>query len=473
MAKASTDTKECQSGAKGEKAPSLVKELETAKILHELSQGNTAGKTLDERNCSRSLLVVSPTASCDGKETTNTKKRRMSELGILPHKFCAPHSSSSNRNQDSIDSSSQTFELPFSLRPDEDDDSSSSTSLTGTNENWGELSSTLSLGEGCLSLGKVSIKPLMPPPQMRCFNNFSNPIDPLKMDPGLPTIQGAHINTISPESFRQSAYTSETTKISNQFAIDSPLMPMGMVLNNDKRSIQHDVPMCQPLNTIQLEQPNNISFADQLLIPNVYPFANFHSAQQSMTPSPAPSITSDALQFISPKSKPTKKRKICRMDQCELLAAKRTPYCVRHAGQRKCEFMACTKFAQGKTRFCIAHGGGRRCLVPNCLRGARDQKYCAAHGGGRRCRFLKCTKLAVGGGFTCTAHGGGRRCDFSNCTKSAQSSSNFCVRHGGGRKCNFEGCDKVARGKTSNGMCMSHANLTTSSQNSNSTISAK
>merc|ERR1740136_223078 len=81
----------------------------------------------------------------------------------------------------------------------------------------------------------------------------------------------------------------------------------------------------------------------------------------------------------------------------ESLTAKRTPYCTRHAGQRKCEFTECSKFAQGKTCFCISHGGGRRCLVSNCTRGARDQKHCAAHGGGRRCRFSKCTKLAVGG----------------------------------------------------------------------------
>ena len=147
--------------------------------------------------------------------------------------------------------------------------------------------------------------------------------------------------------------------------------------------------------------------------------------------------------------------KICRMESCELPAARRTPYCKKHSGPRKCEHDGCTKCAQGRTRFCIAHGGGRRCIHPGCNKGARDRKYCASHGGGRRCVVEHCYKLAVGGCKTCTAHGGGKRCKFDKCTKSAQSSSSFCVRHGGGRKCSFPTCNKVARGKSR--LCMSHS----------------
>jgi hypothetical protein len=162
------------------------------------------------------------------------------------------------------------------------------------------------------------------------------------------------------------------------------------------------------------------------------------------------------------KSSPTKKRKICKMEDCEITADKRTPYCINHRGQRKCESKDCDKFAQSKTRFCIKHGGGRRCTFPNCNKGARDKFYCGAHGGGKRCSTLSCPKLAVGGDSKCTAHGGGKRCQEQNCSKSAQSSSNFCVRHGGGRKCKMDGCQKVARGKM--GLCMSHATATTKEQ---------
>ena len=150
-----------------------------------------------------------------------------------------------------------------------------------------------------------------------------------------------------------------------------------------------------------------------------------------------------------------KKRKICKMEGCCTPADKRTPYCVKHRGQRKCEFKDCVKFAQSKTRFCIKHGGGRRCKYPNCNKGARDKVFCGAHGGGKRCKNINCSKLAVGGDDHCTAHGGGKRCQEKDCTKSAQSSSNFCVRHGGGKKCKIISCQKVARGKL--GVCMAHS----------------
>lgn len=58
------------------------------------------------------------------------------------------------------------------------------------------------------------------------------------------------------------------------------------------------------------------------------------------------------------KKQKMKKEKICRMNDCLNPAAKRTPYCTKHTGARKCEFKGgCTKCAQGRTRFCISHGG--------------------------------------------------------------------------------------------------------------------
>jgi len=184
------------------------------------------------------------------------------------------------------------------------------------------------------------------------------------------------------------------------------------------------------------------------LLPNT-----LHQQQLAQTIPPSSMNNTTLTSDTNNNTKPVK-RKICRMEACTECTIKRSPYCKKHAGPRKCEHMDCHKFAQGRTRFCIAHGGGQRCIVPGCNKGARDKKYCASHGGGRRCTTPGCTKLAVGG-LMCTAHGGGKRCQHSGCKKSAQSNSEFCVRHGGGKRCHVDGCIKVARGKS--GLCMSHA----------------
>jgi len=446
----------CQSNSKDGKVPSLVKELETAKILQELSRRSALGKIPHESNCtSRNSLVVSPTPSCERTTLRINNKRRLCDIGSTPHGFYVPSSAPiGSYNQGSTESVSQTLKLPFSPCSD-DDDLSSYTTMTEMQENGSELACKLDVRDGgSILLGKIPITPLMPPPQMRHFNNFSNPVSLLSVDNRLST----QVSVPPPEHF---SYPSETANASNHFVNASPLMLMSLVLNANKCLVQNEIPMCYPLAPTQWQQPPMRVSADQASSSSTYTYQNLLCPQHIMTPSAIPSGTSDAQNPSLPNNKLTKKRKVCRMDTCESLAAKRTPYCTRHAGQRKCEFTECSKFAQGKTRFCISHGGGRRCLVSNCTRGARDQKYCAAHGGGRRCRFSSCTKLAVGGGFTCTAHGGGKRCQIEDCGKSAQSSSNFCVRHGGGRKCNFGGCDKVARGKT--GKCMSHANQSTPS----------
>ena len=172
------------------------------------------------------------------------------------------------------------------------------------------------------------------------------------------------------------------------------------------------------------------------------------------SPSSAGPVKTGNARFIQRNGK---KIKICRMDGCSIAAAKRTPYCEKHCGPRRCEHMGCGKGAQGRTRFCIAHGGGRRCIHPFCSKGARDSKFCAAHGGGKRCSIADCTKSAVGGSSKCTAHGGGKRCQHKGCTKSAQSATDYCVKHGGGRKCTVDGCSKVARGRTQK--CMVHGTM--------------
>lgn len=429
MAKDITVVPKCQSNNEESKAPSLVRELETAKILQKLSRRSALGKIVDDSHyMSGNSQAVSPTPSCE-ETTYRINKRRICDIESMPHgSYDSSSVSIGSNKQKSTEPTSQTLKLPFLLYSD-DDDLSSYTVLTKIQESKSELSGNLSVRDGeFLSLGKVSIKPLMPPPQMHRFSNFSNPICLL-----LPTDFVSH--------------PPETAKVSNHFVTGSP----SAFWNTNKRLVQNEIPLCYPIAPNQ----KRVSL-DQASSSSNHAFQNLFCPQHIVTPSSTPSYTNDAQQPSSHNNNMTKKRKVCRMNNCESLAAKQTPYCTRHAGHRKCEFTECSKFAQGKTCFCISHGGGRRCLVSNCTRGARDQKYCAAHGGGRRCRFSKCTKLAIGGGFTCTAHGGGKRCQIADCAKSAQSSSNFCVRHGGGRKCSLGGCDKVARGK--NGKCNYHEN---------------
>lgn len=208
-------------------------------------------------------------------------------------------------------------------------------------------------------------------------------------------------------------------------------------------------PVLPPLQCFPVSSAHGSSFTDTTTMSYTS-----HVSKDSSTTLPQEPLSSNTTSVTSTQSTTPSKRKICRMDSCSEYTVKRSPYCKRHAGPRKCEHVNCQKFAQGRTRYCISHGGGQRCIFPGCTKGARDKKHCASHGGGKRCTTQGCTKLAVGGSL-CTAHGGGKRCKFTSCCKSAQSNSDFCVRHGGGKRCLVEGCSKVARGK--NGTCMSHA----------------
>ena len=45
--------------------------------------------------------------------------------------------------------------------------------------------------------------------------------------------------------------------------------------------------------------------------------------------------------------------KLCRMEGCQEVAGKRTPYCKKHSGIRRCEHPICKKYAQGKCKIDI------------------------------------------------------------------------------------------------------------------------
>lgn len=296
------------------------------------------------------------------------------------------------------------------------------------------LSSFASYADKGICAGNPIIKPLDAPPKLRRISTNTAPQPP----------SGIHVrmhSTPPKQNTRTSQFNMGNTSSreqSQQRSIDIPSIPVNPLApaftnNMIVQLMSNPIVFSRNLQSFPLCQTIEPSFAQ--------------SAKTALAP---------IIDLSKDAADPTaKKTKVCRMDGCDDEAARRTPYCKKHCGQRRCEFAGCTKCAQGRTRFCIGHGGGRRCQFDGCTKGARDKKFCASHGGGRRCNVDSCSKLAVGRGTTCTAHGGGRRCQNDSCTKSAQSSSSFCVRHGGGRKCVVTNCSKVARGKK--GLCMSHA----------------
>lgn len=283
-----------------------------------------------------------------------------------------------------------------------------------------------------ISLSEEKLKPLSAPPKLRrvSFGQTPRPTTSLnRVHPSPNKKTGTYSYLAMPViASSECSIPIATPNLSNNMILQlmsNPLVFPGKI-----------IPICQPVGTTPINQ-----------------FQGSINIQSRAPLSIAPALCKPSNEILDSNGK--KKRKLCRMDDCNEEAARRTPYCKDHCGQRKCEFTGCKKFAQGRTRFCIGHGGGRRCQFEGCTKGARDKSFCASHGGGKRCNVDGCNKLAVGKGSTCTAHGGGRRCQHESCSKSAQSSSNYCVRHGGGRKCRAANCSKVARGKL--GLCMSHA----------------
>ena len=386
--------------------PSLVKELETALILRELSQRRTPSPVPEpcQNQENRGIFLphrqkfVPSTPSCDNVNIQSRKRLRTPKTHVSANVPVA--------NPARIHS--QVHARGSLFQPDK--------RLKAGNG-----------GKNAVS-NMPSVNPLPPPPSIHAFNNFHRPERQAK-------------NTLNSNMHKLPIQLQRQQLLSNSTAYNTQLNIALLAKSIIQRA--NNYPMCYPINTLVPTQVQS------------------HVPLQKLLSTPEDAIllasrTSNKLKNPLPvKEDVGIKVKICRMEGCNDPAAKRTPYCSKHSGPRKCEFQGCKKCAQGRTRFCISHGGGRRCMHPDCNKGARDKKFCASHGGGRRCNIESCNKLAVGGGHKCTAHGGGRRCQSSGCNKSAQSSSSFCVRHGGGRKCKVENCRKVARGKS--GLCMSHA----------------
>ncbi len=380
--------------------PSLIQELETAKILHELSQQNHGAQPL-----------ISPYQSRTPKQTMISRKRKLSSANLVDVHTISPTLSSVTSGRPVSPSTSETdFSIP----------------------QIGNLQGMTNFKLPFASGNMITVTPLAPPPRLRRFP-VNSPI----------ALSGSEGNVHSSSAPGQVPSSSVAmNKHQDSFSKNMLLQILSNQMINSSQ-----VPACLPLGTEPSFNSNNV------------PFLALNRNNMNMGPTMCVPVgnspTIEIPQLKTSTKSVSKKRKTCRMDGCEDEAARRTPYCSKHCGPRKCEHEGCTKCAQGRTRFCIGHGGGRRCQHEGCTKGARDRHFCAFHGGGRRCNVKDCTKLAVGKGFTCTAHGGGRRCQHEKCSKSAQSSSNFCVRHGGGRKCKLPTCSRVARGKL--GLCMSHA----------------
>lgn len=283
--------------------------------------------------------------------------------------------------------------------------------------------------------------------------------------------------TVTPVSTPLCRYTKEWVTIVGNPQNTTPLVPpkfkSGDQGSKEKEMLCLEHIVHFPNHSIKTTSPFNVKDFNHdtanvsRLQHNASPWPRIQDpAHSNMSPWTLPVPQTFGNHVIAAKDDPLityfTKSALCRMKDCQETAGRRTPYCDKHSGVRRCEHPICNKYAQGQTRFCIAHGGGRRCCFPGCAKAARDRNFCAAHGGGRRCDEVGCTKIAVGRSKKCTAHGGGRRCQFQECGKAAQSSSNFCVRHGGGKKCVVKGCCKVARGRTS--MCMAHGRITASQE---------
>ena len=377
--------------------PSLVKELETALILRELSQRTPP--PVPEQCQNQGIFL--PHRQKIVSNTQSRKRMRTLQEHIPTHVPVVTNSPQIH---------AQIHPRGALLQPEK----------------------RLKVGGNAIS-NMPSVNPLPPPPSIRAFNNFHQP----------ESHANKSINTNMHKMPLQLPLQQSRQQLNNGTPYNTTTTYNIALLAESIMQRASNYTLCYPINT---------------LVPNQ---VQSHAPLQKLLSTPQDAILLASRTRTTLKAPPTAqddlgvKVKICRMEGCNDPAAKRTPYCSKHSGPRKCEFQGCKKCAQGRTRFCIAHGGGRRCMHPGCNKGARDKKFCASHGGGRRCNIDNCNKLAVGGGHKCTAHGGGRRCQSDGCNKSAQSSSSFCVRHGGGRKCKFENCKKVARGKS--GLCMSHA----------------
>lgn len=391
--------------------PTLVQELETALILKSLASGKESKNVAMHSAGSKAVVNTKPTVSYKRKlPTTQVHVSPVPQSNTVFQRSVSP---GSFRDDRSDTQSISSFEEPL---------------LRTVNSN--EVSS-------------IVVKPLSRPPklrrvsiqqkssaQMKVTHNSSSSIPLLAKDHTRPTLSSIPSFTDN-RSMERPAVAAFSNSMIMQLLSNQMIFSAPPSLNSI---------LCQPIlascgpNQVQQQRPEPLQNS---------PTLPQKSAQKSLL-------------------------KVCRMEGCNTEAARRTPYCKNHSGQRRCEAPNCNKCAQGRTRFCIGHGGGRRCQFEGCTKGARDKKFCASHGGGRRCNIENCKKLAVGRGNTCTAHGGGRRCQHEECTKSAQSNSTFCVRHGGGRKCKMPKCNKVARGKQ--GLCMSHATQEDSKQTLHYTI---
>jgi hypothetical protein len=380
--------------------PSLIQELETAKILQELSQGSAVEnptkppKALSGQIKKRSTLLKKRklSATTENYLVGLTQSRGIANSPVSDYRPISP----STTDYDSTDGSSLGGSLPL-------DDS-------------------------------APFKPLFAPPKLRrvSFQPTERPTDSVSTIHRSPVSKKATVSTTNSLLMPKPTLTYSQTispiiekeEVKAQVATkNAPLIPKPM--STFSQAVHNNIP--PPLNHAAYRTMLQV-LGDPMC--TTVPMCSFVStpAIDQTTVNILPKIpvaVSASIPCIDSSEKIKKKRKVCRMDDCNEDAARRTPYCKKHCGQRKCEHDGCNKCAQGRTRFCIGHGGGRRCQHEGCTKGARDKHFCASHGGGRRCNVASCSKLAVGKGRTCTAHGGGRRCQHESCSKSAQSSSDF------------------------------------------------
>ena len=262
--------------------PTLVQELETAKILQQLSRREFDGKGNTSTTISQHKKITKPVFS-------------------LKRKRCVTEST------------------PFTIirgRP----------VSPGTDmESVGENSSCAGI-----SLSEEKLKPLSAPPKLRrvSFGQTPRPTTSLnRVHPSPNKKTGTYSYLAMPVvASSECSIPIATPNLSNNMILQlmsNPLVFPGKI-----------IPICQPVGTTPINQ-----------------FQGSINIQSKAPLSIAPALCKPSNEILD--SPGTKKRKLCRMDDCNEEAARRTPYCKDHCGQRKCEFTGCKKFAQGRTRFCI------------------------------------------------------------------------------------------------------------------------
>uniref|UniRef100_A0A7S3V5G2 WRKY19-like zinc finger domain-containing protein n=1 Tax=Chaetoceros debilis TaxID=122233 RepID=A0A7S3V5G2_9STRA len=354
------------------KNPSLVDELETARILQQLRESR--------KRSHASNILVEPL----GKQVISRKRRLSSNPRFLETKRLPEANRTENRRAAS--------DVPLSAV-------------------LGNISS-------------LNARPIGPPPQLRilhCLKPISSTMPIEKSSFSIsPTEQGVNSNrgnlnrnsTMIPFNTRQMLYRTFSNQLIDRGQF---LAPTPFFTNNG-----YTKPTATNNNYSQVFFP---LCAETGISADTTPLSTITVKSCRMGDCDEPADPRKL--YCSKHSGPRR----CERDGCKKGAQGRTRYCIAHGGGRRCQVLGCVKGARDG-QFCALHGGGKRCQVEFCQKLAVGKgSKCTAHGGGRRCEHEQCSKSAQSRSDFCVRHGGGRKCKQDNCCRAAQGKAGMCSAH--------------------------------------------